>query len=261
MSAAAAAGRTWRVLATALCFAVFGCGALLLSGLWFPLLRVSLRQRVRRVAAFRRSLACSFRCFLLLCRTVGVFDYSFEGCEALRGERGLIVAANHPTLTDYVLLASLLPDADCLVKSELEHNPFLRWVVSAADYLVNDRHELLLQQAGERLARGERLLIFPEGTRSVPGRPLRLQRGCANLALRCGCDIRVVTITCSQSYLTKHTPWYRIPPQRPHFTVRAGPRLSVAGFASRHPGLGPAALSRRLTAALAEELAPAAGGG
>lgn len=251
MTPAVRAGQAWRVLATAVCFAVFGCGALLLSGAWYPVLRLSLRQPQLRVTVFRRSLACSFRCFLRLCRTLGVFDYRFEGFEALREERGLIVAANHPTLTDYVLLASQLPDADCLVKSALEHNFFLRRVVAAADYLVNDRHELLLAQARERLAAGQRILIFPEGTRSVPGRPLQLQRGCANLALRCGCDIRVVTITCTQSYLTKHSAWYRIPPHRPHFTVRAGPRLRTADLTARHEGLGPALLARRLTAELA----------
>ena len=107
---------TWRLVMTGLCFALFGLGGLLLSVVWF-------------------SIAASFRLFLTVAKGLGVLDYRIDGAEILRQERGCLVVANHPTLIDYVLLASVMPETDCLVKSALLKNPFLGGVVRAADYL------------------------------------------------------------------------------------------------------------------------------
>ncbi len=65
----------------------------------------------------------------------------------------------HPTLIDYVLLASVMPETDCLVKSALLKNPFLGGVVRAADYLINSEAETLLPRCQQRLAQGDALLI------------------------------------------------------------------------------------------------------
>ena len=48
-----------------------------------------------------------------------MLDYRIDGAEILRQERGCLVVANHPTLIDYVLLASVMPETDCPVKSAL----------------------------------------------------------------------------------------------------------------------------------------------
>ena len=100
-----------------------------------------------------------------------MLDYRIDGAEILRQERGCLVVANHPTLIDYVLLASVMPETDCLVKSALLKNPFLGGVVRAADYLINSEAETLLPRCQQRLAQGDTILIFPEGTRTKPGYP------------------------------------------------------------------------------------------
>ncbi len=56
----------------------------------------------------------------------------------LRQERGCLVVANHPTLIDYVLLASVMPETDCLVKSALLKKSF-SWRRRAGGRLFNQQ--------------------------------------------------------------------------------------------------------------------------
>ncbi|MBP8255192.1 MAG: 1-acyl-sn-glycerol-3-phosphate acyltransferase, partial [Citrobacter sp.] len=158
--------RAWRLVMTGLCFALFGIGGLLLSTIWFNVLLITVWNNSRRRRIARRSIAASFRLFLTVTKRLGVLDYHIEGRDVLLKERGCLVVANHPTLIDYVLLASVMAETDCLVKSALLKNPFLGGVVRAADYLINSQADALLPACQQRLEQGDTILIFPEGTRT-----------------------------------------------------------------------------------------------
>lgn len=162
--------RLWRAAMTGFCFALFGIGGLLLSLIWFNLLLVLVRNKTRRRRIARRSISVSFRVFLSVVKSVGVLDYRIDGRDILRAERGCLVVANHPSLIDYVMLASVMPETDCMVKSALLKNPFVSGVIRAADYLINDQADALLPASRQRLQQGDTILIFPEGTRTVPGK-------------------------------------------------------------------------------------------
>lgn len=108
------------------CFALFGLGGLLLSTIWFNVLLIAVWDKARRRRIARRSIAASFRLFLTVAKRLGVLDYQIEGRDILRNEQGCLVVANHPTLIDYVLLASVMPETDCLVKSALLKKSFSR---------------------------------------------------------------------------------------------------------------------------------------
>lgn len=133
----------------------------------------------------------------------------------MRSLRGTIIVANHPTILDYVLTASMLPEMDCLVKASLRHNFFLKHVIRAADYMSNDGSLETLEEITRRLEAGENILIFPEGTRTRAGVPMKLKRGVAHAALRTGCRLAVVHIRSSHAWLNKDTQWYEIPAVRP----------------------------------------------
>lgn len=241
--------RGWRLIMTGLCFALFGLGGLLLSLVWFNLLLVVLRDRARRRRLARRSIAASFRAFLTVARTLGVLDYRIDNADILRRERGCLVVANHPTLIDYVLIASVMPETDCMVKSALLRNPFLRGVVRAADYLVNSDADTLLKACQQRLSQGDTLLIFPEGTRTRVGEAITLQRGAANIAVRCESDLRVVIVHCSEQLLDKQSRWYHVPPHKPFFTVDVRERVNIHDFydaAGQEPALAARRLNRHL---------------
>jgi len=254
--------RIWRRVMTGFCFALFGIGGLLLSVIWFNLLLVLVRDKIYRRRIARRSIAASFRLFLTVAKKLGVLDYHIEGADILRQERGCLVVANHPTLIDYVLLASVMPETDCLVKSALLKNPFLGGVIRAADYLTNSQAETLIPACQQRLSQGDTILIFPEGTRTRPGEEMTLQRGAANIAVRCGSDLRIVEIHCSEHLLDKQSKWYDVPPGKPLFRVEVRERVPINQFYdinSQEPALAARQLNRHLLLQLQPGYLPLSG--
>ena len=245
-----------RRLFTGLAWAAFGLGGLLLSLTWFRWLSFAERDPRRRTLRARRAISASFRLFVRYLNLAGVADVDASGIRALRQARGVIIASNHPTLLDYVFIASELPEVNCLVKASLSRNFFLKGVVKAADYMLNSESPgQLIGEARERLAAGECLLIFPEGTRTRPGSPMPLKRGAAQIALRTHSTIRLVHLKCSEQWLVKGAPWYRIPPARPVIRVEEAGELKPETFWSQDEARLPAA-ARAMTARLSESLAP-----
>lgn len=240
--------RAWRILATGLSFVAFGLGGLLLGGLVLPLLLGVVRDPQRRQRLARRLVQQAFAGHVALMHRLGVLTYQIEGRERL-DRQGLLVLANHPTLIDVVFLVSLLPNADCVVKRAVALNPFMRGPVRAAGYVSNDDGAGLVDDCIGAVRAGGNLVIFPEGTRSVPGQPPRLQRGAANIAVRGRFDITPVTITCVPATLSKGQKWYRVPSRRFHIRVQVGEDIPIAPFLSAaDQGLrGDALAARRVT--------------
>lgn len=245
--------RLWRWVATGLFFALFGIGGLALSLVWFTLLRLIFRHEAVLQQLTHSSIRHSFKFFLNALRLAGVMDYQIIGAEKFKQDSGCLVVANHPSLLDYVFLASCMPRCDCIVKQALLDNLFVRGVIKAAGYLVNSGSEALMQACEERLKAGGVLLIFPEGTRSVAGQPITLQRGAANIAVRTRCDVRIVQISCQPPMLTKQGKWYKIPDTKPQFIIRVQGKIDAGQFSDQHD-LSPALAARRLTRYLRSEL-------
>lgn len=219
--------RIWRVVATGLSFAVFGLGALLLAISWLPLLRLTSGSAARARARIQRSVSAAMRAFVWMMRRLGLLTYEVQGLQRLQ-RPGQLIIANHPSLIDVVYLIGFVPEVDCIVKAGLWRNPFLRGPVSWAGYIPNRSPERLVEDAAASLRAGRSLIIFPEGTRSVPGMPLQMKRGAAQIAIAADADVIPVTIRCEPLTLTKGAPWYRVPDRRPHWTLDVGHPFRVA---------------------------------
>jgi 1-acyl-sn-glycerol-3-phosphate acyltransferase len=233
----------WRVVGTGLSFASFGVGGVLLWLLVFPAISLGVRDPARRGRVARRVISRTFAGFIELMRVLGVLTYEIRGAERLQ-RRGLLVLANHPTLIDVVFLVSLIPDADCVVKSRLARNPFTRGPIRATGYICNDSGAGLVHDCIASLRSGKNLVIFPEGTRTRRDAPQPLQRGAANIAIRGGVDITPVRISCTPPTLGKGEKWYRVPSRRFHVSLDVGDDLAVAPFLD---GTTEAQAARRLT--------------
>ena len=137
---------------------------------------------------------------------------------------------------------SLVPRAQCVVKHQLWKHPLLRPVVKATGYIRNDHEaEVFIEKCREALACGDNLIIFPEGTRSVPGKPLRLQRGFAHIATLLSVNLQPITITCKPITLVKGRPWYEIPECAPEFRLEVDKNIEIDTFLN----YGPRALAAR----------------
>lgn len=238
----------WRLLMTALAFSLFSEGALLLTLVVFPALRLVPNRNGRRQRLARAIIQRAFALFIGFMRLSGIMRLSMSGEGRLEQARGTLVLANHPTLIDVVAIIARMPNANCVVKAALWDSPFLGGVVRAAGYIRNDDSGSLIADCAASLRRGDNLLIFPEGTRTVPGRELKFQRGAAHIALAAQAPILPVTLSCSPSTLTKDKRWHQIPPRRFDFGLDAGRPLALAELlpAETQPSLA----SRRLSEAL-----------
>ena len=243
----------WRLFATALCFTVFGVSAALCGMLVFPLMRLlpgdpgAHRRRVR--ATFRAYM----RSFVSLMSAVGVLTYDFEGAERL-GRPGQIILANHPSLIDVVFLIGFTPQATCIVKEALFHNPFTRWPVAAAGYVSNTSTLSMVERASEALREGQNVIVFPEGTRTTPGQALQFHRGAASIAVKAATVVTPVFIRCDPTTLAKNMPWYRIPERRAQFTFRVGTDIDPSPFRSAPPPRASRAFNEHLLKVFAAEL-------
>lgn len=228
--------RLWRQFGTGISFSVFGLGGLVLVTTVFPVINLFYRDPTQRAAIAQRAVHATWRLFVALMVWMRVIDFEVEGGELLRDARGTLVIANHPSLIDVVLIMSLMRRTQCVVKRGVWTNPFMRGVVRATNYIPNlDDPEKLIDDCVAALRAGNNLVIFPEGSRTVPGQKRRLQRGFANIAVRANAPIRLVAVTCNPPTLLKGEKWYQSPPRRPVFRVRVCERVDAETFS--HSGV------------------------
>lgn len=218
----------WRLFGTALSFVVFGIGGLVYGLLIFPLIFVFIRDRESRRVTARNLIGKGFGVFLGLMKAVNVVDICVAGREHIDDQRRQLIIANHPTLIDVVILISLFPQANCVIKEAVTRNPFMRSTVRAADYISNSEPEELLESCVGYLGSGKSLLLFPEGTRTRHDEPLDFRPGAATVAARTKADILPVAIECEPLYLSKQLPWHYVPRDVPTFTIRILPPRGVS---------------------------------
>ena len=169
--------------------------------------------------------------------------------DALRDETtGLIIAANHPSMLDALLIVAKLPQGVCVMKAELMRNIFLGAGARLARYIRNDSPRGMIRGAVANLREGAHLVLFPEGTRTVR-RPINPFRpGITLIAQLAQVPIQTVIIETDSPYLGKGWPIWRRPALPVVFRLRLGQRFA--------PQADHAALLQRLERYFIEELSP-----
>ena len=71
-------------------------------------------------------------------KATGIIRLDLDELDALRGERSLLVAPNHPSLLDAVLIISRLPSMTCIMKAKIWDSPLLGAGALLAAYIRND---------------------------------------------------------------------------------------------------------------------------
>lgn len=232
----------WRLGATGVAFAALGIGGFVLALTVIPAATFMASDPHTRARRAQGIIRASFRFYVFMLRILGVIRLQVDGASQLAVCRGALIIANHPTLLDVVLIMSLVPRAQCVVKHQLWKHPLLRPVVKATGYIRNDHEaDVFIEKCREALACGDNLIIFPEGTRSVPGQPLRLQRGFAHIATLLSVNLQPITITCKPITLVKGRPWYEIPECAPEFRLEVDKNIEINTFLN----YGPRALAAR----------------
>lgn len=224
----------WRLFATGFSFSVFGLGGFILWVLVFPILGLIPGDQIKKRKRAQRCVHYSFYLFIGLMHRIGIMTYEINGLEKLN-RSGQLIIANHPTLIDIVFLISRIPSASCIVKEQLWHNPFTKGSVINAEYISNGDPEKMITDCVACLKSGGTLIIFPEGTRTVPDTNYKFQRGAAAIALQANAIVTPVTLNCNPSTLTKKEKWYQIPDSRFHFVMQVGEDIVLDNFINLQP--------------------------
>lgn len=167
-----------RVRALLFNIAFFGLTALLgLAGL--PLL-LAPRETVMRFGRFWA------KCVLALLRAIVGLDGEIRG-RARLPLGACVVAMKHQSAWDTLILPVVLGDPAVVLKRELLWVPFYGWYAARAGSIAIDRKggaaalRRMVTAARTAAAQGRQIVIFPEGTRTAPGRRLAYQPGVAAL--------------------------------------------------------------------------------
>lgn len=107
----------------------------------------------------------------------------------------VVVMAKHQSAWETLFMESRFPPQCWIVKRELLWLPFVGWSLIAIRCIAIDRssgmsaREQIVEQGARRLKEGMWVSIFPEGTRTPPGKVGRYGIGGALLATRTGTPI------------------------------------------------------------------------
>ena len=226
---------------------VFGLTSLVLSVV-AGILHLVLPRRLGAPLGQAMIMACC-RAFVGLMQLTGIIRCDLRALDALRQAGPVIVAPNHPSLLDAVLILSRLPRGVCAAKAELLRNPFLGGSARLAGFIRNDSATRFVREGARRLDAGCQLLIFPEGTRTVGGRLGAFKGGFALIAKCADVPVQTVFIDGNSRFLGKGWPLLRKPEFPLRYRLRLGPALRVdrdlAGFVAELHGRYRSALDDR----------------
>lgn len=197
----------------------------------------------------RRVIAAGFRIYLWFLGVFCACRFELAALDRLRGEKGLVVVANHPSLLDAVMIVSRLPDAVCVMKAALMDNLLLGAAARLARYIRNDAPLEMILGAREELRLGAQLVIFPEGSRTTHFPLDSLSASAGLIAAKSKAPVQTVFIHFNSPYLGKAWPLFKKPDLPLHFSVRLGRRFEPPANVAAFTGELEAYFRRELTSA------------
>jgi 1-acyl-sn-glycerol-3-phosphate acyltransferase len=173
----------------------------------------------------RRGIMAGFRLYAWSLSVTRSYHLDLRDIDALRGGPPLILAPNHPSLIDALLILTRHPNLVCVMKSALMRNVFLGAGSRLARYIPNGSSLQMVKDSVTHLRRGGVLLLFPEGTRSTraPLNPLVASVGL--IAKHANVPVQTLVIETDSPFLSKGWPLFKRPSLPITYRVRLGRRF------------------------------------
>ena len=125
-----------------------------------------------------------------LCR----IDWEVTG--DILGQRPVIIASNHQGLWESFYLQTLVNPLTTIIKKELIYIPFFGWALNLLNPIKINRSKKVqsakkvMMIGTQKLRNGFSILLFPEGTRKIPGKRIsKFARSAADLAIKNNVDL------------------------------------------------------------------------
>jgi 1-acyl-sn-glycerol-3-phosphate acyltransferase len=196
----------------------------LIFSVW-ALLMYPLLSRRAGMAAGRAGICHGFRLFSWLLTLTGAYRLDLRAIDSLRDGPPVILAPNHPSLIDALLILTRHPNIACVMKAELLDNVFLGAGSRLARYIPNDQPRQMIKDAIADLRNGGVLLLFPEGTRTRRDPINPLQASIGVIAKHANVPVQVAIIETDSAYLCKGWPLFRRPNLPITYRIRLGKRF------------------------------------
>lgn len=133
----------------------------------------------------------------------GIMECDLRDAAKFGDARGTIFVANHPSLMDGLMLATVIPRAVCVMRGGLRADPAFSSLSRLAGYLPGTTGSALVRTGIKRLAEGDNLIIFPEGSRSRGNTPDPFRGGFALISSLSGAPIQTLHIKFEGEYFRK----------------------------------------------------------
>lgn len=242
----------WHIFAKILSFALFGIGTVMISIVAFPVMRAIFWGNRRFKKAARRFINIMFKFFGIFMVSLGASSFRSKDRKALKNLKSCVVVANHPSLLDVVFLISMIPNADCIVNASLSGKNIVH-VITRTLYVSNNLpHDELMAKCKKSIDDGNVMIIFPEGTRSLPSGLNPFKKGAARVALYAQCPVVPVFLGGNDKVgLRKHDSMFKYNP-REMYRYRAYLKETIN--IEDYKGMPEPAAAKRLTARMHELL-------
>ena len=215
----------WRIFAAGISYALFGLGAFL-PGIYIFFLAIIPMDKNTKQLKVRNSIKILCRVYVDIMQFLGLMKYYIEG-PVPHNLKGHMVISNHSMLIDALFGLAYIDNLCCVAKGPLFTNPFTRVPIKLAGYIANNDPELI-SVAGEKLANGENILIFPEGTRNTSDLQLNFRRGAANMAVINNAPLLPITLCCMPRALGKGDKWYQLPDVKSKIVMQFDHPIKIA---------------------------------
>ena len=225
---------------------LFHLGAMSLTWNLISMMLYPILSSTQGTIVGRAAISSVYRGFWACTQWMGLMRIDYTSLDALDRDGGLIIAANHPSMLDALLIVARVPRGICIMRASLMRNPFLAGGARLARYIRNEPPRGMVRGAIENLKAGGQLVLFPEGTRTIAPPINAFRPGVTLLAHMAQVPIQTVFIETRSPYLGKGWPIWR-PPEFP-VTVRVRLGRRFAPEADHHGML------RRLETYFATEL-------
>jgi len=181
--------------------AIFAAICLLWNVVALPMLLLLPSRPAERCG--RLGILAGYRLYVWSLSVMRLYRLDLRGFEALRRGPPVVLAPNHPSLIDAVMIIAHEPRVACVMKSSLMNNVLIGPGARLARYIRSTPTRRMIHESVAQLRRGGIVLLFPEGTRTTRSPINELQAGVGIIARQARVPVQTLIIETDSPILSK----------------------------------------------------------